>query len=393
MTLWTGRRRTLATTILVAAGAIASAVHPGTALAGPALLVDASSGRVIYSEDADDLWHPASVTKVMTAYLVFEAIKAGKISLDSKIVQSELSHAEPPSKVGLPVGGELTVEVGLKALIVKSANDVAIMLAEAVGGSKDAFVEHMNATAKRLGMTRTKFVNPHGLPAPDQVTTARDLAKLARAVLRDFPEHAALWAMPDMRIGRIKLRTHNRLLKTYEGADGLKTGFTCDSGYNVVATATRDGRKLVAVVLGEPSGLARNTRTANLLEHGFQYAAWMETLAAPTFDRMAMPANAAGQPVSVRETVAGFECGRPRPRVARTKRPMPKSAQIKAAAAAKQKQRQAAVQQGGEATPSAAGKTAPQAASAAQQAAPAAAAPKAPVAAKAPAAPVAKVAQ
>lgn len=378
MGITTRIRRPIAAGAMVLAGAAATSAFGASALAGPALLVDAGSGRVIYAEDADDLWHPASVTKVMTAYLVFEAIKSGKLTLESKIVQSELSHAEPPSKVGLPIGGELTVDVGLKALIVKSANDVAIMLAEAVGGSKDAFVERMNATAKRLGMTRTKFVNPNGLPAPDQVTTARDLAKLSRAVLRDFPEYQHLWAMPDMRIGRIKLRTHNRLLKTYDGADGLKTGFTCDSGYNVIATATRGGRRLLAVVLGEPSGPARNLRTANLLEHGFQYAPWMDLMAAPTFDRMAVAPNAASQPTSVRETVAGFECGRARPRVARSKRPMPKSAQIKAAAAAKQKQ--AAAAQAGDAPPAAAPSAAPKAPVAAT------AAPVAPKAASAPAA-------
>src|SRR5215470_17388003 len=184
--------------------------------AGPALLLDAADGRVLYSEDADNQWHPASLTKIMTAYVTFEALKEGKLTLASKI--------------GFPIGAEMTVETALQALIVKSANDVAVMLAEAVSGSQEAFVERMNATAARLGMTRTKFANANGLPAPEQVTTARDLARLATAVLRDFPEHTALWSMLEVRLGKRRLHTHNGLLTNYAGADGMKTGFICDSG-------------------------------------------------------------------------------------------------------------------------------------------------------------------
>ncbi|HRD78184.1 MAG TPA: D-alanyl-D-alanine carboxypeptidase family protein, partial [Hyphomicrobiaceae bacterium] len=227
---------------------------PADASAGPALLFDPKSGRVLYAEDPDHAWHPASVTKIMTAYLVFEALKAGRVTMATKITVSENALAQPPSKIGMPVGTEVTIEFALQALIVKSANDVAVMLAEGVGGSEEAFVKLMNDRAKRLGMTRTNFVNPHGLPAPEQVTTARDLAKLTRAVLTEFPEHAGYWSQPEVRVGRRRMRSHNTLLMTYEGADGIKTGFICDSGYNVVASATREGVKLVAIVLGEPSG-------------------------------------------------------------------------------------------------------------------------------------------
>ncbi|MEQ1650107.1 MAG: serine hydrolase, partial [Hyphomicrobiaceae bacterium] len=153
----------------VISGVAALVAACGSVLANPALLFDADSGKVLYAEDADDLWHPASVTKVMTAYLTFQHIKDGTIALDSKVVQSELSHSMPPSKIGLPIGGELSVDLALQALIVKSANDVAYMLAEKIGGSGDEFVKQMNFTAKRLGMTRTHFVNPNGLPAPEQV--------------------------------------------------------------------------------------------------------------------------------------------------------------------------------------------------------------------------------
>ncbi|MDX2259312.1 MAG: D-alanyl-D-alanine carboxypeptidase family protein [Hyphomicrobiaceae bacterium] len=279
-----------------------------TVSAGPALLFDAGSGKVIYSEDMDQPWHPASLTKIMTAYLVFQDLKAGKIALDTKIKCTEAAHKEPPSKVGLPVGAELSVDLALKALIIKSANDVAVMLAEHLGPTHDAFIARMNATAKRLGMTRTQFFNPHGLPHPGQVTTARDLARLARAVVTDFPEHAGLWAMQDVRIGKIRLGTHNGLLKTFEGADGLKTGFICDSGYNVVASATRDGTRLIAVVLGEASGADRTVRAGSLLEHGFQQFGWKMLFNSNTIDNMPLDSDASG-PKSVRHTIASFSCG------------------------------------------------------------------------------------
>ena len=185
---------------LALAAAVAALAAP--AVAGPTLLFDANDRQVLYAEDADDQWHPASLTKIMTAYVTFDALKEGKLAMDTKIGCSELANSQSPSKIGLPVGAEMTVEKALQALIVKSANDVAVMLAEAVSGSQEAFVARMNDTAARLGMTRTKFVNANGLPAPEQVTTARDLAKLAAAVVRDYPEHSELWSMLEVRIGK-----------------------------------------------------------------------------------------------------------------------------------------------------------------------------------------------
>ena len=285
---------------------------PTNAIAGPTLLFDASNGRVLYAEDVDDHWYPASLTKIMTAYVTFEALKAGAITLESKLTTSELAHAQQPSKIGLPVGGQMSVEMGLQALIVKSANDVAVMLAEAIGGSEQAFVERMNATARRLGMTRTNFVNPHGLPAPEQLTTARDLAILSRAIVRDFPEHRERWASPDMRIGKRRLGSHNSLLKVYDGADGLKTGFICDSGYNVVASATRDGRQLMAVVLGETSGMGRAIRAASLLDHGFENYGWKQLFDSPSLDSMPRAPEPRAA-MSVRQAVTSWSCnGRPR---------------------------------------------------------------------------------
>jgi len=279
------------------------------AKAGPTLLFDVSNGAVLYAEDQDNLWHPASLTKIMTAYLTFEALKAGKLTLDSKITVSEAAHAQPPSKIGLPVGGSLTVDLALKALVIKSANDVAVMLAEAISGTEAEFILKMNATAKRLGMVRTIFTNPHGLPAPEQVTTARDLARLARAVIKDFPEHMALWSLVDMRIGKRRLGSHNGLLKTYDGADGLKTGFTCDSGYNVVASATRDGRRLMAIVLGENSGRDRTVRAQSLLEHGFQTSAWKNFFKPPPSIDGLPDATEAKAVTSVRQSVVTWDCG------------------------------------------------------------------------------------
>ncbi|HZT47653.1 MAG TPA: D-alanyl-D-alanine carboxypeptidase family protein [Hyphomicrobiaceae bacterium] len=291
---------------LLAAALLAALATPSWA--GPALLFDAGDGRVLYAEDADNQWHPASLTKIMTAYVTFQALKEGKLTMATKIGCSELAHSQSPSKIGLPVGAEMTVEKALQTLIVKSANDVAIMLAEAVSGSHEAFVARMNATAARLGMTRTHFANANGLPAPDQVTTARDLARLAAAVVRDFPEHAPLWSLLEVRVGKLRLHSHNSLLGHYAGADGMKTGFICDSGFNVVASATRDGRKLVAVVLGEASGAERAERAANLLEYGFLTHGWKQLFTPYTLDTLPVPEDAKG-PTTMREVVHSYECG------------------------------------------------------------------------------------
>jgi D-alanyl-D-alanine carboxypeptidase len=307
-----------ARTLVSMVTAWAVAVTPS--IAGPALLFDPTDGRVLYAEDQDHQWHPASLTKIMTALLVFEAIRDGKLTLETKIGCSELAHSQPPSKVGLAVGAEMTVETALQALILKSANDVAVMLAEAVAGSQEAFVAKMNATAQRLGMMRTVFANANGLPDPAQVTTARDLARLTMAVLRDYPNYASMWSAVEMRIGKRRLRSHNGLLMNYEGADGIKTGFICDSGFNIVASATRDGHRLIAVVLGEVTGRERSTRAANLLEHGFQTQAWQVALGSSNLDTLPVATDAKGV-VSIRHAVISWACGNgPRRALARARR-------------------------------------------------------------------------
>jgi D-alanyl-D-alanine carboxypeptidase len=255
----------------------------------------------------------------MTAYITFEAIKEGKLTLETRITCSEIAALQTPTKVGLAVGASITVETGLATLIVKSANDVAVMLAEAVSGSHEAFVARMNATAARLGMTRTRFANANGLPAPEQVTTARDMARLSAAVIRDFPEYAHMWSLHQARVGKRILHTHNGLLTNYAGADGLKTGFICDSGYNVVASATREGRKLIAVVLGERTGAERSIRAANLLEHGFQTYQWKALFSPPTLETLPVSEDAKG-PMTIRQTVISYVCGTARRLVAKRRK-------------------------------------------------------------------------
>jgi D-alanyl-D-alanine carboxypeptidase len=241
-------------------------VAPSIASAAPALVFEPYNGTVLYAEDPDAQWFPASLTKLMTAYVTFQALKAGAVTPDTKVTCSRTATLQAPSKLGLPVGGAITLDVALKVLIVKSANDVAVMIAEAVAGSQGAFIARMNEAAQHLGMTRTHFANVNGLPDERQVTTARDLAKLTRAIIVEFPEHADLFSSIQVKVGKKTMRTHNSLLVSFPGADGMKTGFICESGFNVVASATRHGRKLVAVVLGEPSVASRNDRATDLLE-------------------------------------------------------------------------------------------------------------------------------
>jgi len=306
--------------IIAAAAALTLPVCGHALAGGPALVFDAGDGKVLYAEDLDDHWHPASLTKIMTAYLTFEAVKSGKLTLEQRIPYSERAQSQPPSKLGLHVGATLTIDQALKALIIKSANDVAVMLAEAIDGSQGEFVARMNRTAQGLGMSRTTFVNPNGLPAHEQVTTARDLGKLARAVVKDYPEHMPYWSMFDARIGKIRIGTHNGLLRTFDGADGMKTGFICDSGFNVVASATRDGRQLMAVVLGEATGGQRTVRAASLLEHGFQSYGWKQLFNhAKNLDTLPI-ADGAKDVMSVRKDVRSFECGTARRKTPRKHR-------------------------------------------------------------------------
>ena len=252
--------------LLVAALAFA---NPRAVHAEAWLVVEADTGKVLQADNATMPWYPASVTKIMTAYVTLKAVKDGRLTLESLLTVSPVAASQSPSKMGFKPGTQVTVENALAMMMVKSANDMAVVLAEGVGGSVDGFSGMMNATAQRLGMTQTSYVNPNGLPADGQITSARDLAILARAVIRDLPEYEYFMHIPAIRFGRRTTNNFNKLIGRYPGADGFKTGFICASGYNLVGSATRNGKRLIAVVLGSTSGQARAVRAAQLLERGF----------------------------------------------------------------------------------------------------------------------------
>lgn len=253
---------------ILAAAAIA-VVTPNVASAEALLLVEADTGKVLQADNATMPWYPASVTKMMTAYVTLKAVKDGRLTLDQLITVSPTAASQSPSKMGLRPGTQVTIENALAMMMVKSANDMAVVLAEGVGGSIDGFSALMNETAQKLGMTQTSYVNPNGLPADGQITSARDLAILARAIIRDLPEYEYFYHIPSIRYGRRVTNNFNHLIGRYPGADGFKTGFICASGYNLVGSATRNGKRLIAVVLGSTSGHQRAVRAAQLLERGF----------------------------------------------------------------------------------------------------------------------------
>ena len=205
----------------------------------------------------------------MTAYIVFGEIAAGRLKRNQKIRVSKAAMSAPPSKIGVPAGKMVTVLQAERAMAIRSANDMAVVLAEAVAGSQKAFVKKMNQTARRLGMTGTRFVNPHGLPEPEQITTARDMGILARAIILDFPKQSKVFGERYLKWGKKRLKNRNKLLGKLKGADGLKTGFICASGFNLVASATRRGKRLVSVFLGAPTASYRFAASARLLEKGF----------------------------------------------------------------------------------------------------------------------------
>ncbi|WP_298875019.1 D-alanyl-D-alanine carboxypeptidase family protein [uncultured Bradyrhizobium sp.] len=249
--------------------AVGALIVPRIANGEALLLIEADTGKVLQADNATIPWYPASVTKIMTAYVTLKAVKDGKITLDTLLTVSPTAASQSPSKMGLRPGTQLTVDNALKMMMVKSANDMAVVLAEGIGGSIDGFAVMMNDTAKKLGMTQTNYVNPNGLPADGHVTSARDLGILARSFLRDLPEYEYFVHIPAIRFGKRITPNFNKLIGRYPGADGFKTGFICASGYNLVASATRNGRRLIAVVLGASSGTARAVKAAQLLERGF----------------------------------------------------------------------------------------------------------------------------
>ena len=230
------------------------------------IVVEAESGRVVTATNPDQVLHPASLTKIMTLYLAFDALKEGRVTLQQSHRVSTHAASIAPSKLGLRSGDSITTDQLILALVTKSANDAAVVLAEALAGNETEFAHLMTQRARSLGMSRTAFANASGLPDDRQVTTARDMAVLAIALLRDHPDYYRYFATQEFIFRGQTSRNHNRLLGSYDGIDGIKTGYINESGYNLVASAQRNGRRLIGVVFGGSSGPARDAHMASLLD-------------------------------------------------------------------------------------------------------------------------------
>lgn len=252
-----------------------------------ALSIDAVSGEIFFAHEPDAVRHPASLTKLMTLYVVFDEISAGRVRLTDPVRISPRAAAQSPTKLGLRPGETLSVEEAIQAVAIRSANDIAVALAEHVSGTEARFAERMTRQSMQLGMRDTVFRNASGLPHSGQITTARDMVVLARAMRRDHPERYGVFGQQSfVHRGQI-LRGHNRITQRFAGADGLKTGFIRASGFNLISSATRDGRRVIAVVLGGPTGAARDSFMEELLVGSFSV----------------MTARAHGQDVAVTDLV------------------------------------------------------------------------------------------
>jgi D-alanyl-D-alanine carboxypeptidase len=278
--------------------ALAGALGAPAALAETSIVVDVDTGKVLSTKDATHRWYPASTTKLMTAYLALKALKAEAVTLDSPVVMTRFAAGQAPSKMGFPPGTIVRLDMALRMMLVKSANDVAVAIGQALGGgSLEKFVGMMNAEADRLGMKDTRFINPNGLPGPGQFSSAKDLAILAVHLRRDFPAFSEIFGVEAISTGNTMIRNTNPLLGRYAGADGMKTGYICASGFNLVASATRDKRTIVAVVLGADGTIVRDRIAAELLENGFRTdPAQMDTLVE------ALPASS-GPPADISQEI------------------------------------------------------------------------------------------
>lgn len=250
-------------------------IVPVTAMAAPyaAMVMDARTGEVLHSHNADTRLHPASLTKMMTLYIAFQAVERGEISLDTLVTVSAKAAAEPPSKLGLKAGQKIKLRYLIRASAVKSANDAATTIGEAISGSEAAFARRMNRTAKAMGMTRTTFKVMHGLTTPGHLSTARDMTILGRYMIYDYPEYYNLFSRQSTKVGgQTVYNTNRRLLGSYKGADGIKTGYTRAAGFNLVASAERGRERVIATVFGGRSSASRNAKVAELLDLGFRRA-------------------------------------------------------------------------------------------------------------------------
>lgn len=280
------RRLCVVTTLVAAMMLLASALAPGAEARAQslynqpkyaAIVVDATTGEVLYARRADQPRYPASITKVMTLYLVFEALATGRLSLNDRVVMSRHAANQPPSKSGLRPGESVSVDEAIRLAALKSANDIAVALAEKVGGSETRFAALMTLRAQELGMANTRFVNANGLPDSRHVTTARDIAILSRAMMRDYPQYYSYFSQRSWQFRGMRINNHNGLLNKMPGVDGIKTGFTNAAGFTLAASAVRDGRRLIAVVLGGNSTAARDDNVEDLLNAGFEVLAKRKT--------------------------------------------------------------------------------------------------------------------
>ncbi len=232
-------------------------------------VIDADNGRVLYEVNADTRNYPASLTKMMTLYMVFDALEKGRLSLREPVKFSARAARQPAAKLGLRRGQSITVEQAILAIVTKSANDVASALAEKMAGSERNFALKMTARARKLGMSRTTFRNASGLPHRGQMSTARDMSKLAQSLIEDFPQYYHYFSTTQFSFQGQKFSNHNKLLKSYQGTDGIKTGYIRASGFNLVASVERDGRRIIGVVFGGRSSRSRNSLMTKLLDKGF----------------------------------------------------------------------------------------------------------------------------
>ncbi len=282
----------------------ALAAMPMAANANPSIVVDARTGEVLHADEATRPWHPASTTKMMTAYLLLKAVREGRISMDTPLTASRNAASQRPSKIGIKAGQVITVDNALKIMMVKSANDVAVVIAENLGGSVPGFAAMMNAEAQRLGMRESIWVNANGWHDPRQQTSARDLAILARALWYDFPEFHGYWGIGSLQFGRNILKNTNGLVGRYPGVVGMKTGFVCASGFNLVSMAERNGRLLISVVLGTSSGPERVVASARLLDEAFDSDGFFSRKSTG-YSLATLPRSGYSGPTNVRKDVCG----------------------------------------------------------------------------------------
>ena len=260
-----------------------ASVAPGVVPNSPAfsaLVVDANSGRTLYSADENGLRHPASITKVMTLYLLFEELDRGTMTMRTQIPISEHAAAQEPSKLGLPPGDTISVEDAIKAVVTRSANDIAVAIAEAIGGSESGFADLMTRKARALGMTNTVYVNASGLPNDEQITTAHDLTILGRSLEDRFPRYFRYFSTTQFNFDGEIIGSHNHLLGRVDGVDGIKTGYTRASGFNLLTSVHRDGRSLIAVVMGGRSAAGRDRIMENLIADHIAEASTVHTATA-----------------------------------------------------------------------------------------------------------------